>query len=33
MAKYLADISWETEVWTADAPKHMIHFNGDRTKI
>lgn len=30
MGKYLADISWETEVWTADAPTHMIHFNGDR---
>ena len=30
MAKYLANISWETEVWTADAPTHMIHFNGDR---
>ena len=30
MAKYLIDISWETEVWTADAPTHMIHFNGDR---
>ena len=30
MAKYLVDISWETEVWTADAPTHMIHFNGDR---
>ncbi|MBT6052186.1 MAG: methyltransferase, partial [Candidatus Scalindua sp.] len=30
MAKYLPDISWETEVWTADAPTHMVHFNGDR---
>jgi len=30
MAKYLSDISWETEVWTADAPTHMIHFDGDR---
>ncbi|MGF1589003.1 MAG: BsuBI/PstI family type II restriction endonuclease [Pleurocapsa sp.] len=30
MAKYLVDISWETEVWTADAPTHMIHFDGDR---
>ena len=30
MAKYLNDISWETEVWTADAPTHLIHFNGDR---
>lgn len=30
MSKFLADISWETEVWAADAPTHMIHFNGDR---
>lgn len=30
MAKYLKDISWETEVWVADAPTHLIHFNGDR---
>lgn len=28
--KYLPDISWETEVWVADAPSHMIHFNGTR---
>lgn len=28
--KYLPDISWETEVWIADAPTHMIHFNGSR---
>jgi adenine-specific DNA-methyltransferase len=30
MGKYLSDISWETEVWCADAPTHLIHFNGDR---
>ncbi len=30
MAKYLNAISWETEVWVADAPDHLIHFNGDR---
>ena len=30
MAKYLADISWETEVWCADAPTHLIHFDGER---
>lgn len=30
MAKYLGVIAWETEVWTADAPTHLIHFNGDR---
>lgn len=30
MSKYLPDISWETEVWCADSPTHLIHFNGDR---
>lgn len=30
MSKYLSDIAWETEVWVADAPTHLIHFNGDR---
>lgn len=30
MAKYSNVISWETEVWVADAPDHLIHFNGDR---
>jgi hypothetical protein len=30
MSKYLADIAWETEVWVADAPSHLIHFNGER---
>lgn len=28
--KWAADISWETEVWIADHPDHLIHFNGDR---
>jgi hypothetical protein len=28
--KYASDIAWETEVWIADAPGHMIHFNGSR---
>lgn len=30
MARYLTDISWETEVWCADAPSHLIHFDGER---
>ena len=30
MGRYLGDIAWETEVWMADAPSHLIHFNGDR---
>ena len=28
--RYLEDISWETEVWIADNPTHLIHFNGAR---
>lgn len=28
--KYLESISWETEVWLADNPSHLIHFNGER---
>jgi type II restriction enzyme len=23
-------IAWETEVWLADIPDHLLHFNGDR---
>lgn len=30
MTRYLGDIAWETEVWIADAPSHLIHFNGER---
>jgi adenine-specific DNA-methyltransferase len=30
LAPYLNDISWETEVWCADNPSHLIHFNGTR---
>ncbi len=30
MAGYLGEIAWETEVWVADAPSHLIHFNGER---
>lgn len=30
MKKYATDISWQTEVWVADNPAHMIHFDGDR---
>ena len=28
--KFSKDIAWETEVWVADNPEHMIHFNGDK---
>lgn len=30
MSRYIGDISWETEVWVAEAPDHLIHFNGER---
>ena len=30
MGQYLSEIAWETEVWVADAPSHLIHFDGAR---
>ena len=30
LKNHVEDIAWETEVWLADAPDHLIHFNGDR---
>lgn len=30
MGRYITEIAWETEVWTGDAPSHLIHFNGER---
>jgi type II restriction enzyme len=30
MRRYLARIAWESEVWCADNPTHLIHFNGER---
>lgn len=28
--KWQMEIAWETEVWIADHPDHMIHFNGHK---
>lgn len=28
--KWTMDIAWETEVWIADNPDHLIHFNGHK---
>ena len=28
--KHTPEIAWETEVWLADIPDHMIHYNGDK---
>lgn len=30
MQSFLSHIAWESEVWIAEDPDHMIHFNGDR---
>jgi len=30
MRSFLGSISWETEVWIADEPDHMMHFDGER---
>ena len=30
MQSFLASIAWESEVWIAEDPAHMIHFNGDK---
>lgn len=26
--RWVVDIAWETEVWIADNPDHLVHFNG-----
>ena len=28
--KFSENLAWETEVWIADMPDHMIHLNGDK---
>ncbi len=28
--KFVSEIAWETEVWIASEPDHLIHFNGDK---
>ena len=28
--RFSEDLAWETEVWIAEMPEHMIHLNGDR---
>jgi len=28
--KHSNNIAWETEVWIADNPDHLVHFNGHK---
>lgn len=30
MKRFVTELAWETEVWVASDPDHLIHFNGDR---
>jgi hypothetical protein len=30
LAPLITSLAWETEVWLADEPEHLIHLNGDR---
>ena len=30
MQTFLSQIAWESEVWIAEDPDHMIHFDGER---
>ena len=30
MMRYMNEIAWETEIWIADQPSHLIHLNGER---
>ena len=28
--KFMTELAWDTEVWIAELPEHMIHLNGDK---
>ncbi len=28
--RYFGDVAWETEVWIAESPSHLVHFDGER---
>ena len=28
--RHVHDIAWETEVWIAENPDHLIHYNGEK---
>lgn len=30
MARKATELAWETDVWIAEAPDHLIHYNGER---
>lgn len=28
--RWMLHVAWETEVWIADNPEHLVHFNGHK---
>jgi hypothetical protein len=30
MSRQVVKLAWETEIWIAEAPDHLVHFNGER---
>ncbi|MDJ0729829.1 MAG: BsuBI/PstI family type II restriction endonuclease [Crocosphaera sp.] len=28
--KFVSEIAWEIEVWIAQSPDHLIHFDGEK---
>ena len=28
--RHARNIAWETEIWIAEAPDHLIHYNGEK---
>lgn len=30
LKRHIDNVAWETEIWIADRPDHMIHFNGPK---
>jgi len=30
MIKNLSDVAWETDIWVAEDPTHLVHLNGER---
>ena len=28
--RHLGQIAWQTEVWIAESPGHLVHFDGER---
>jgi hypothetical protein len=30
LRKFVSEVAWESEVWIATDPDHLLHFNGDR---